>query len=318
MSAAEEYVIECQGLTRKFGSFTAVDSLNLRIRKGEFFGFLGPNGAGKTTTIRMLTTLLSPSAGWGKVAGFDVTKEAASVRSRIGVVPKEFALFDDLTPVENLWYIGELYCMSLEKIRSRTDELLRVVGLYDKKDVVSEGFSGGMRQRLSIAASLLHIPEILFMDEPTIGLDPQSRISLRALIKKLNETGITIVYTTHDMEEADKLCDIIGIMNNGKLVAIGTSQELKDKYGGNAVIELELENPDKALLASLQKFSGASAMNVKGGKVELIVGKNGGAMLHSVSAFLSKKGASVLELSVKESSLEDVFINLTKGTEEGV
>jgi len=226
------YAIETKDLTKKFGSFTAVDRLTLDVAEGELFGFLGPNGAGKTTTIRMLTTLISPTAGSARVGGFDVSKESAGVRGIIGVVPQQFALFDELTPLENLRYIGELYGMPEGEIAESTKELLEIAELWDKRDVQAGGFSGGMKQRLSVAAGLLHKPKILFMDEPTTGLDPHSRIALRELTRRLNkENGITVVYTTHDMDEADKLCDRIAIMNNAKLIEVGTPTELKKKIG---------------------------------------------------------------------------------------
>ena len=222
--------LETRGLTKKYGKFTAVENLTLKVEEGELFGFLGPNGAGKTTTIRMLTTLTPPTAGEARVGGFDILKEPAKVRTVIGVVPQQFALFDELTPVENMRYIGELYGMTEDEIAEHTRELLETVELWDKKDVQAGGFSGGMKQRLSVAAGLLHEPCILFMDEPTTGLDPHSRIALRELTRKLNEEhGITIVYTTHDMDEADKLCNRIGIMNTAKLIEVGTPTELKKK-----------------------------------------------------------------------------------------
>jgi len=224
------YAIETKGLTKKYGNFTAVDNLTLKVEEGELFGLLGPNGAGKTTTIRMLTTLTRPTAGEARVGGFDVLKEAGKVRTLIGVVPQQFALFDELTPVENMKYIGELYGMAEDEIAEHTRELLKIVGLWDKKDLQAGCFSGGMKQHLSVAVGLLHEPSILFMDEPTIGLDPHSRIALRELTRKLNEEhGITVVYTTHDMYEADQLCSRIGIMNLAKLVEVGTPDELKKK-----------------------------------------------------------------------------------------
>ena len=238
-----EYEIETNDLTRKFGNFTAVDKLTLHVAKGELFGFLGPNGAGKTTTIRMLTTLLSPTSGSASVGGFDLLKEPSAVRSIIGVVPQQFALFDELTPLENLRYIGELYGMSDDEIAEHSRTLLEVAELWDKRDVQAGGFSGGMKQRLSVAAGLLHEPKILFMDEPTTGLDPHSRIALRELTRRLNkENGITVVYTTHDMDEADKLCDRIAIMNNAKLIEVGTPSELKKKIQKKGGKEPSLED----------------------------------------------------------------------------
>lgn len=247
------YAIETNGLTRKFGNFTAVNGLTLKVKKGELFGFLGPNGAGKTTTIRMLTTLIAPTSGSASVGGFDLLKEAPKIRSIIGVVPQQFALFDELTPIENLQYIGRLYGMTENVILQKSRELLEVVELWDKKDLQADGFSGGMKQRLSVAAGLLHEPEILFMDEPTTGLDPHSRIALRNLTMKLNkENGITVVYTTHDMEEADKLCDRIGIMNLSKLIEVDTPAGLKSMIRKKGGKEPSLEEVFIALTTKME------------------------------------------------------------------
>lgn len=283
----------------------------MKVRTGEIFGFLGPNGAGKTTTMKMLTTLLIPTAGRAKVASFDLHSQAALIRSRIGIVPQQFSLFDELTPLENLWYIGELYNMKLEEMRARSEELLKTVQLYDKRDVPCEGFSGGMKQRLSVAAGLLHTPKILFMDEPTTGLDPQSRLALRDLTKQLNTSGITIVYTTHDMEEADKLCDRIAIIDMGKIMALGTSKELKDKYGGGHFIEIETDRHDAELLKELKQLAHADSVTARNGTIELRVKELEGAMVHTLSRFLEKKRIAVKELKMTEPSLESVFINLT-------
>jgi ABC-2 type transport system ATP-binding protein len=308
---AMEYAVDCTGLTRKFGDFTAVNDSNLKIRKGELFGFLGPNGAGKTTTIKMLTTLLVPTSGEARVASYDVRTQAALVRSRIGVVPQEFALFDELTAMENLWYIGELFGMGREELRQRSTELLRTVNLLDKKDVRSGGFSGGMKQRLSVAAGLLHRPEILFMDEPTTGLDPQSRIAIRDLTRNLNQGGVTIVYTTHDMEEADKLCQRIAIMDHGRIIAEGTPTELKDRYGGGHLIELGLGKYDERLVEEVRELVNASSVRIHNHAIEMVVASVEGGVLHKLSNFLEKRKVEVKELKSTEPSLEDVFLNLT-------
>lgn len=306
------YAIEAEKLVMKFGNFTAVDGLNLHIEKGELFGFLGPNGAGKTTTIRMLTTLTAPTSGHIKVAGYDLFKAPDSVRARIGVVPQSFALFEELTPMQNLQFIGELYGMDDLEISKRTEELLKVVALYDKKDVSCGGFSGGMKQRLSVAAGLLHEPEILFMDEPTTGLDPQSRIALRELTTKLNRTGITVVYTTHDMEEADKLCDRIAIMDRGKVIAEGTSEDLKNKYGSGYNVKVEFEGKLPAdLVAGLKNTVPNSKVTITGNVIDLHVAGIQGGLVHTVSNYLYAKKVKVKELLVSEPSLEEVFINLT-------
>ncbi len=306
------YAIECVGLTMKFGSFTAVDKLSLKVKRGELFGFLGPNGAGKTTTINMLTTLLIPSGGTAKVAGFDLKGEAALVRAKIGVVPQKFALFEELTPMQNLWYIGELYGMRKDEVIKRSEELLKIVTLYDKRDIPSGTFSGGMKQRLSVAAGLIHSPEILFMDEPTTGLDPQSRIALRELTQSLNKSGITVIYTTHDMDEADKICQRIAIMDHGNLRALGTGKELKETQEYGCIIRMELGRHDAGLLDELRKLTGASGMHESGKTIELRLRKMKPGVVHTLSDFLSRRHVDLDGLQIAEPTLEDVFINITR------
>jgi ABC-2 type transport system ATP-binding protein len=307
-----EYAIECRGLTRKFGNFTAVDGLSIKVKKGELFGFLGPNGAGKTTSISMLTTLISPTSGTAIVAGADLKEQAAIVRSRIGVVPQTFSLFEELTPIENLWYIGELYEMPHALVEKRTEEILKIVRLNEKKDVQSGTFSGGMKQRLSVAAGLLHSPEILFMDEPTTGLDPQSRIALRELTQRLNSEGMTVIYTTHDMYEADAICQRIGIMDRGKLIALGTPAELKALKGYGQKIILETGKHSPALAIELGKLLGASYSNSNGNTIELRMQHLKGGAVHKITDFLAHHHLSLENIDITEPTLEDVFIALTK------
>lgn len=237
-------IIEIKSLTKKFGTLTAVNGINLEVKEGEIFGFLGPNGAGKTTTISMLTTLVKPTSGTALLGGYDIIKDASYVRSIIGVVPQFFSLFPELTAEENLAYIGKLYGMKDSAIKERTNYLLKTVALSEHRSRISGAFSGGMKQRLSIAASLMSNPKVLFMDEPTTGLDPQSRIAIRDLTRELNKSDITIFYTTHDMEEAEKLCERIAIMDKGSIIALGTSEEIKRSVKNNnrRVKELSLED----------------------------------------------------------------------------
>ncbi len=313
MAVLEEYAIECTGLVKKFGSFIAVDSLDLKVKKGELFGFLGPNGAGKTTTIKMLTTLHTPNAGTARVAGYDLLSESAFVRAKIGVVPQEFALFSELSPAENLWYIGELFGMKKDYLNKRIDELLKIVNLYDKKDVKSGGFSGGMKQRLSVAAGLLHMPEILFMDEPTTGLDPQSRIALRELTERLNESGITVIYTTHDMDEADKLCHRIAVMDKGKLIALGTGAELKRTHGGDSKILLSLSQHGEQVAKEIAELVGSKEYACTDGHIELkLPAASASSAVKLIINYLSKKKIDIKDISMREPTLEEVFINLTK------
>jgi len=220
-------------------------------------------------------------------------------------------LFDELTAMENLWYIGALFGMKKDDLHSRSIELLTLMNLLDKKDIPAGGFSGGMKQRLSVAAGLLNRPEVLFMDEPTTGLDPQSRIAIREITKSLNKSGVTIVYTTHDMEEADKLCQRIAIMDHGRIKAEGTPSELKDKYGGGHRILLELDRVDDKLLKEIAALVHATSVQTHNHTIEMIVESVEGGVLHKLSNFLATKKVEVKELKSTEPSLEDVFLNLT-------
>ncbi len=304
-------IIETKNLTKRFGALTAVNSIDLQVKEGEIFGFLGPNGAGKTTAINMLTTLMKPTSGTALVAGYDLIKNSSDVRNVIGVVPQSFSLFPELTAEENLEYIGKLYGMRESAIKERTESLLKIVALYEHRKRISGDFSGGMKQRLSVAAGLMPNPKILFMDEPTTGLDPQSRIAIRELTKSLNKSGITIFYTTHDMEEAEKLCDIIAIMDKGSIIALGTSQEIKHMMKIDQVVEVELEAPSKEIISELKKMPYVTSVHQRDRLLNIKVNKKEG-IFYKLSDFFHKKRQKVFEIKVKEHSLEDVFIHLTK------
>jgi ABC-2 type transport system ATP-binding protein len=304
-------IIEIKNLNKKFGNFNAVNSINLNIREGEIFGFLGPNGAGKTTTINMLTTLMKPTSGTAIIDGNELLANGAGIRSIIGVVPQSFSLFPELTAEENLSYIGKLYGMSPAKIKERSEFLLKTVSLYEHRQRIAGVYSGGMKQRLSLAASLMSNPRILFMDEPTTGLDPQSRIAMRELTKQLNKQGMTIVYTTHDMEEAEKICDRITIMDNGRIAADGTSEELKRMIADYHTIEVELEVVPKEIIAELKKLPYIVSVEQAGDLISLKVkGREG--VFYKLSDFFHRKNQKVIEIRFKEPTLEDVFIHLTK------
>ncbi len=232
--------IETHRLTKRFNSFTAVDRVDLSVHKGEIYGFLGPNGAGKTTTIRMLCTLLTPSFGSAKVAGYDITRQANEVRKKIGLVSEKLIMYPRLTAFENLMFFGSLYGINQDALRKRTDELLDMVQLTPFKDNPVGGYSSGMRQRVNVIRALLHDPEIIFLDEPTMALDPQSTRFVRDLVKELKEMGHTIVLTTHIMEEADELSDRISIIDHGKMIATDTPQELKNKYKADNLLDVFL------------------------------------------------------------------------------
>jgi ABC-2 type transport system ATP-binding protein len=229
--------VYAENLTKRFGGFTAVDHVSFSVEKGEVFGFLGPNGAGKTTTISMLCTLLQPTEGQAAVSGFDVMKDANEVRKRIGVVTEKLIVYDRLTPIENLKMFGRLYKVPHSTLESRIEQLLKLVDLWDWRDNLVSNFSSGMRQRLNLIRALVHHPEIIFLDEPTVGLDPATALNIREFIAQLNREGHTIILTTHQMEVADKLSDRISIIDQGKIIALETLSDLKAKVGPDATLE---------------------------------------------------------------------------------
>lgn len=233
--------IETNRLTKTFNAFTAVDHVDLTVRKGEIYGLLGPNGAGKSTVIRMLCTLLSPTSGSASVDGYDVVRQGGEVRKRIGLVSEKLIMYPRLTALENLMFFGKLYRIDPETLRERSEELLEMVKLTPFKDRLVGGFSSGMRQRVNVIRAILHDPEILFLDEPTTALDPQSTRFVRDLVKELRQRGHTIVLTTHMMEEADELSDRVCIIDHGKVMAIDTPRALKEKYHTNSLLEVFLE-----------------------------------------------------------------------------
>jgi len=234
------YAIETHGLTKKFNDFTAVDHIELNVRRGEIYGFLGPNGAGKSTTIRMLCTLLKPSSGMATVAGFDIDCDANEVRKRIGLVSEKLIMYTRLTAEQNLTFFGKLYGIDEAELRPKIEKLLDMVKLTPFKDRSVGGFSSGMRQRMNVIRALIHDPEIIFLDEPTTALDPQSTKFVRDTIRQLKTDGHTIILTTHIMEEADELSDRISIIDHGKLMATGTVSELKNEHRTESLLEVFL------------------------------------------------------------------------------
>ena len=241
-------IIEVKNLTKKFGDFTAVDNISFSVAKGEIFAFLGPNGAGKSTTIKMLTTLLHPTAGDIELNGYNPLKEPDNVRHSFGIVFQDPSLDDELTAFENMEFHGVLYNVPKKIRRERIEQLLKFVELWDRRDSLVKEFSGGMKRRLEIARGLLHHPKVIFLDEPTLGLDPQTRNHMWNYLQELNKSeGTTVFFTTHYMEEADRIANRIAIIDHGKIVASGTSQELKTKTNTNSLEEAFLSLTGKAI-----------------------------------------------------------------------
>ncbi|MEM5799325.1 MAG: ATP-binding cassette domain-containing protein [Candidatus Aenigmatarchaeota archaeon] len=295
------YTIETESLRKEFKNIVAVDDLNLKVNKGEIFGLLGPNGAGKTTTISMLCTILEPTSGKAFVNGYDVVKDQDKVRKSIGIVFQDPSLDDRLTARENLEMHASLY--GVKEKKQRIKEVLELVELTEKANTLVKTYSGGMKRRLEIARGLVHHPEILFLDEPTLGLDPQTRAHIwdyiRDLVKKEN---ITIILTTHYMEEADSLCDRIAIIDHGKIIACDTSEKLKKTLKGESII-LKVSDNKKAekYLDNAKTFDGKIAVYVKNAEKEIT----------KILFQLKKHKIDVYEVSIRKPSLNDVFLALT-------
>jgi ABC-2 type transport system ATP-binding protein len=312
-----ETVIEVENLTKTYADGTeAVRGVSFQVRRGEFFGFLGPNGAGKSTTIKMLITLLDKSGGSARVFGHDTDREAAAVRRRIGYSAQEIGLDDDLTGRENLLLQGRLHHLPAPLLRQRVDELLALMDLAGDADRAAGAYSGGMRKRLDLATGLIHRPELLFLDEPTTGLDPQNRAGLWKHLERLNkQEGLTLFLTTHYMEEADRLCDRLAIIDHGRLIAEGSPAGLKAQLGGQ-VVTLTLPDGEgrardtERAVALLQELPGVREVRPFDEGVNVIA-EDGGAAVPEVLRVLAGAGLAVARLSLTSPTLDDVFLRHT-------
>ena len=305
-------ILKVQDLVKKYDEFIAVKGINFSIKEGEIFSLLGPNGAGKTTTISMLSTLYSPTVGDATIGGHSISKEPMAVKQVIGVVPQELALYEDLTARENLVFWGQMYGLSGKSLNSRVDEVLEQIGLLDKAANKVKTYSGGMKRRVNIGVGLLHKPRLLFMDEPTVGIDPQSRRAILDTVKDLNEQGMTVLYTTHYMEEAEELSDRVGIIDHGELIAIGTQKELTKQVGQADTVILHIsENDDpNALAASLNDVEGVQEALVTHNTVSIIT-PQAEDILAAVVGTANERGIKIRSIDIKEPNLEAVFLHLT-------
>ena len=306
------YSIETKSLTKSFGDLKAVDDISFNVETGEIFGFLGPNGAGKSTTMMILTTLLKPTSGQALVSGYDVQTQPKQVRLKIGYVQQETTVDEYLTGRENLLLQARLNHIPKDLINKRIDEILELIELSDKQDNAVVTYSGGMRKRLDIAGGLLHRPKVLFLDEPTVGLDIQTRRKIWEYIKKIHkEFDMTIFLSTHYMEEADQLCDRIGIIDGGKIQVIDSPQNLKSAMG-NEVISLTIENGDteKAFLSELNKIELINKINQDQNKITLFASK-GTEVIPKIFQISSDLNVKINSLSLTQPTLDDVFISYT-------
>ena len=302
--------IQTKNLTKKFGKLIAVDNLNLEISEGELFGFLGPNGAGKTTTISMLCTILKPTSGSAKVWNHDIIKGQTHVRKSIGIVFQDPSLDENLTARENLEFHGRLYKVPKNVMRSRMEELLELMELSDRLDDLVKTYSGGMRRRLEIARGLLHHPKVLFLDEPPLGLDPQTRIHIWKYIEKLNKAeGITMLLTTHYMHEADYLCNNIAIIDEGRIVASGTPYALKESLGGD-VVTITAKSSGKQLKQDLLKLKNVKNVDFLNNTIR-IMASHGDRVIPEAMDLVRHHGIATESVTLHEPTLEDVYIKFT-------
>lgn len=298
-------MLKVEAISKSFLHLKAVDQINLSIPSGMFYGLLGPNGAGKTTTIHMISSIMPPDSGLILIDGMDVYEKSSKVKLKMGIVPQEIALYDELTAQENLIFWGSLYGVSGKTAKQKAAELLHWVGLEDRKLDKIKTYSGGMKRRINIASALMHDPQLILMDEPTVGVDPQSRNKIYELLTELHHNKKTILYTTHYMEEAEKMCDRIGIIDKGKIIAEGSLQELRDHNAVEETIEINYAGEiQEGLSGYKNSFNNATH--------ELIVsGKNVKLILPDVVKKCSDAGIDIINIDIKSISLENIFLNLT-------
>ena len=303
-------VLECQGLTKSFGDRKVVDGLGFTIASGETYGLLGPNGAGKTTAISMICGLLRRDAGTVAVMGHDLDHEPRALQASVGYVPQDLAIYPDLSAAENLRFFGRLQGLRGKTLATRTEQVLETVGLADRAKDRAEDFSGGMKRRLNIGIGLLHEPHLLILDEPTVGVDPQSRDSILASVEQLGATGIGVLYTTHYMEEAERLCDRVGIIDHGKLIAEGTRRELVELIGQHDHVRLELGRDGGAVAERLGALPEVVNVVANDGALDLAIDNPETALPHLLTE-ATQAGAQVLSVQIVEPDLEEVFLHLT-------
>ena len=305
--------IELNNLTKKFGDFTAVDDLSLEVKEGEIFGFLGPNGAGKSTTIRMLCTLAQPTSGSATVAGYDLIKDSDKVRQKIGLVAEKMIMYDRLTAAENLRFFGKLYSIPKQKLEEQINDLLELVDMQEWRDTQISKFSTGMKQRINVIRALLPEPEILFMDEPTLGLDPQTTFSIRDITREINQEGMTVILTTHAMTEAEALSDRVAIIDHGKVAALDTPQNLKNIIvdGETTVFGTKISNLTSDLVGKIKSLDVVTGVVQQDDYNLKISGRGEDALNEIIDAIRSEGGNITSITNSNESTLEDVFLAVT-------
>ncbi|NLY37748.1 MAG: ABC transporter ATP-binding protein [Firmicutes bacterium] len=306
-------LVEINDLVKRYGDLLAVDHVNLEIREGEILGLLGPNGAGKTTTLNMLLGLTRIDGGTIKIFGQQLGENAAQIKKQIGIVPQEIAIYEDLTAAENVSFFGRLYDLQGALLRERVHEALSFAWLEEKKNQFPRKFSGGMKRRLNIACALVHHPRLIIMDEPTVGIDPQSRKHILDSVRELHEQGATILYTTHYMEEAEELCTRIAIMDQGRVIALGTTDELKELVSSEERIVIEVAAAGYTLVEQIKKLHGVRECGLAEKTLTVMAARNSG-MVRRLIDLITAAGTEIVSLNVERITLESVFLTLTGRT----
>ncbi|WP_127495616.1 ABC transporter ATP-binding protein [Paenibacillus glycanilyticus] len=303
-------VLEIRNLTKTFGDFIAVDNMNLSVNEGEIFGFLGANGAGKSTTINMISSLLRITKGEIKLLGKDIVKDNKFTKMNIGIVPQDLAIYEEMTAYENVSFFAGLYGLRGALLKERTEEALEFVGLGDKRKALPKSFSGGMKRRLNIACAIAHHPKLIIMDEPTVGIDPQSRNYILNSVKKLNQMGCSVIYTSHYMEEVEEICTRIAIVDHGKIIAEGTKEQLKSIITDTKETWIGVKNAERLDLNALKQISGVNSVRLEEQTVK-IVSKGEINNLNGVIQLLIRDQVEISSVEEQAPNLETVFLTLT-------
>lgn len=303
-------IIEVKNVTKRFNDKLVLDNVSYEVNKGEIFGFIGPNGAGKSTLINIMTTLLTPDSGSIKICGYDVLKEPIKAKECIGYVPQDLALIEELNAYDNLEFFGALYGLKGRVLKERIKEALKVTGLEETKKLKVKKFSGGMKRRLNIAVAIMHHPKVLILDEPTVGVDPQSRNHIFSFVKNIcNEWGTTVIYTSHYMEEIEELCTRVFIIDLGKEIAYGDREEIKSAVFSNNKVLIEVQEINAKAIIELKAIDGINNVTDKDNKISLTIGSN--FKLGNVLSLMEREGINIKKISYEEAKLEDVFLSLT-------
>ncbi|MDF2547478.1 MAG: yfiL1 [Anaerosolibacter sp.] len=304
------YMVEINNLTKKYGSLTAVDDISLKIETEDLYGLLGPNGAGKSTTISTISTFIQPTSGDILVGGHSILTKASAIRKLIGLVPQDVALYPTLTARENLSFFGKLYGLRGKDLSKKADEILETVGLRDRGNEKIDTYSGGMKRRINIGVGLMNDPKLLILDEPTVGIDPQSRNHILETVKNLNQRGMTVIYTSHYMEEVEFLCKHIGIMDQGKLIAQGSKEEVCALAGNEETLTIHISQLSAQHLQQLQTILPEYTMHYGDG-ILTVLGKKIHSVLGDILTILNTEKSKITSLDVQEPNLESVFLHLT-------